>query len=260
MKKLKGAVIPAAMVLLWASVSGSGIVSAYLLPGPQKGFGTFLDLASKGLCFRHLSVSLLRVLGGFAVTVVFAIPMAVAVALNRKVYDYLEPTLEFIRHIPPISIIPLLILWMGIGEAPKIAVIILATFFPVFLNTVSGIMNADEKLKEVGTAFGLSRREILMRITLPQALPSIMVGLQLGLGYSWRSLVGAELIAASTGIGYMIIEAEQLSRTDIILVGVFAIGILGYAVDYFFLKLTNRLIKWDRERDANAGSGYFQGP
>lgn len=259
MRKLKGALIPAVLILFWGAASGSGTVNAFLLPSPQKVFGTFLDLASNGQFLRHLSVSLLRVLAGFAVTVLFAIPLAVAVALNRKVYDFIEPTLEFIRHIPPISLIPLLILWMGIGEAPKISVIILAAFFPVFLNTVSGIVNADGKLKEVGAAFGFSRREILLKITLPQALPSMLVGLQLGLGYSWRSLVGAELIAASSGIGYMMTEAEQLSRTDIILVGILAIGILGYAVDFFFIRLTNKLIKWDRERDAHESSGYYQG-
>ncbi|HSN58063.1 MAG TPA: ABC transporter permease [Clostridiaceae bacterium] len=256
MQKLKGAVIPVAILMVWAAVSAAGLVNSYLLPPPQKVFGTFLELAGKGVFFEHLAVSLMRVLAGFFATVVFAIPLAIAVALNRKVYDYLEPALEFIRHIPPISLIPLLILWMGIGEAPKIAIIIMAAFFPVFLNTVSGIMNADEKLREVGAVFGFSRRDIFTKITLPQALPSMLVGLQLGLGYSWRSLVGAELIAASSGIGYMIIEAEQLSRTDIIMVGIFAIGILGYAVDYFFLKLTNRFIKWDREKDAYAASGY----
>ena len=256
MRKFKGILIPAVLVLLWAAVTGAGLVNSYLLPSPQKVFGTFLDLAAKGLFFKNLAVSLMRVLVGFFATVVFAIPLAIIVALNRKIYDYLEPMLEFIRHIPPISLIPLLILWMGIGEAPKITIIILATFFPVFLNTVSGIMNADVKLREVGTVFNLTDWDILARITLPQALPSIMVGLQLGLGYSWRSLIGAELIAASTGIGYMIIEAEQLSRPDIIIVGILAIGILGYAVDYFFLKLTNKLIKWDRERDVYAGSSY----
>jgi len=255
-RKFKGILIPAVLVLLWAAVTGAGLVNSYLLPSPQKVFGTFLDLAAKGLFFKNLAVSLMRVLVGFFATVVFAIPLAIIVALNRKIYDYLEPMLEFIRHIPPISLIPLLILWMGIGEAPKITIIILATFFPVFLNTVSGIMNADVKLREVGTVFNLTDWDILARITLPQALPSIMVGLQLGLGYSWRSLIGAELIAASTGIGYMIIEAEQLSRPDIIMVGILAIGILGYAVDYFFLKLTNKLIKWDRERDVYAGSSY----
>jgi len=255
-RKFKGILIPAVLVLLWAAVTGAGLVNSYLLPSPQKVFGTFLDLAAKGLFFKNLAVSLMRVLVGFFATVVFAIPLAIIVALNRKIYDYLEPMLEFIRHIPPISLIPLLILWMGIGEAPKITIIILATFFPVFLNTVSGIMNADVKLREVGTVFNLTDWDILARITLPQALPSIMVGLQLGLGYSWRSLIGAELIAASTGIGYMIIEAEQLSRPDIIMVGILAIGILGYAVDYFFLKLTNKLIKWDRERDVYAGGSY----
>jgi sulfonate transport system permease protein len=256
MRKFKGILIPAALVLLWAAVTGAGLVNSYLLPSPQKVFGTFLDLAAKGLFFKHLAVSLMRVVAGFLATVIFAIPLAVVVALNRKIYDYLEPMLEFIRHIPPISLIPLLILWMGIGEAPKITIIILATFFPVFLNTVSGIMNADVKLREVGTVFNFTGRDILTKITLPQALPSMMVGLQLGLGYSWRSLIGAELIAASTGIGYMIIEAEQLSRPDIIMVGILAIGILGYAVDYFFLKLTNKLIKWDGERDTYAGSSY----
>jgi len=255
-RKFKGILIPAVLVLLWAAVTGAGLMNSYLLPSPQKVFGTFLDLAAKGLFFKNLAVSLMRVLVGFFATVVFAIPLAIIVALNRKIYDYLEPMLEFIRHIPPISLIPLLILWMGIGEAPKITIIILATFFPVFLNTVSGIMNADVKLREVGTVFNLTDWDILARITLPQALPSIMVGLQLGLGYSWRSLIGAELIAASTGIGYMIIEAEQLSRPDIIMVGILAIGILGYAVDYFFLKLTNKLIKWDRERDVYAGGSY----
>jgi len=255
-RKFKGILIPAVLVLLWAAVTGAGLVNSYLLPSPQKVFGTFLDLEAKGLFFKNLAVSLMRVLVGFFATVVFAIPLAIIVALNRKIYDYLEPMLEFIRHIPPISLIPLLILWMGIGEAPKITIIILATFFPVFLNTVSGIMNADVKLREVGTVFNLTDWDILARITLPQALPSIMVGLQLGLGYSWRSLIGAELIAASTGIGYMIIEAEQLSRPDIIIVGILAIGILGYAVDYFFLKLTNKLIKWDRERDVYAGGSY----
>jgi len=153
MRKFKGVLIPAALVLLWAAVTAAGLMNSYLLPSPQKVFGTFLDLWAKGLFFKNLAVSLMRVLVGFFATVVFAIPLAIAVALNRKIYDYLEPLLEFIRHIPPISLIPLLILWMGIGEAPKITIIILATFFPVFLNTVSGIMNADVKLREVGTVF-----------------------------------------------------------------------------------------------------------
>jgi len=203
---------------------------------------TFLDLLKNGLLIKHLLVSFYRVFVGFSLTFVAAFSLALLIALNDWLTDYITPTLEFIRHIPPIALIPILILWLGIGEKPKITVIILATFFPVFLNTLSGISNCDPKLKEVGEIFGLSKWESFYRIILPQAVPSIIVGMQIALGYSWRSLIGAELIAASAGIGYMIIDAEQLSRPDIIIVGVFTIGIFGYLIDYFFFKLTQKLI------------------
>jgi sulfonate transport system permease protein len=253
MKKYKGIVIPLVILAAWWITTGLNLVNAYLLPSPRRIFETFMYLLGNGLLIKNLAISLFRVFAGFLISVIIAIPLAVLVALNRKAYDYLEPLLEFIRHIPPIATIPLLILWMGIGEAPKISIIILATFFPVFLNTISGIVNSDVKLEEVGFVFNFSKAEILTRIIFPQALPSILVGLQLGLGYSWRSLIGAELIAASAGIGYMIIEAEQLSRPDIIIVGILAIGLMGYAVDSFFLKITNKFIKWDREKSDYAG-------
>lgn len=253
MKRLKGLVVPIIIVIIWWISTSLNLVNAYLLPSPGKIVDTILTLVGNGLLVKHLTASLYRVFAGFFISVIIAIPLAVLVALNKKAYDYLEPLLEFIRHIPPIALIPLLILWMGIGEAPKISIIILATFFPVFLNTISGIVNSDVRLEEVGTVFNFSKLDILIKIIIPQALPSILVGLQLGLGYSWRSLIGAELIAASTGIGYMIIEAEQLSRPDIIIVGILSIGLLGYVLDGFFLRTTNKLIKWDREKSDYAG-------
>ena len=201
MKKIKGLVIPIIILIIWWISTSLNLVNAYLLPSPGRIMETFLSLISNGILLKHLGASLYRVFAGFLISVLIAIPLAVLVALNKKLYDYLEPLLEFIRHIPPIALIPLLILWMGIGEAPKLSIIILATFFPVFLNTISGIVNSDIKLEEVGTVFNFSKTDILIRIIIPQALPSILVGLQLGLGYSWRSLIGAELIAASTGIG-----------------------------------------------------------
>ena len=248
MKRFKGAVIPVLLLIIWWIVTKMNMVNAYLLPSPERIFDTFVNLLGSGTLIMHIKASLLRIFLGFVITVSGAIPLAVVVALNKRVYDYLQPILEFIRHIPPISLIPLLILWLGIGEASKLTIIILATFFPVFLNTVSGIANADEKLEEVGIVFNFNKKDILTKIIFPQALPSILVGLQLGLGYSWRSLIGAELVAASTGIGYMIIEAEQLSRPDIIIVGILAIGILGFIVDNIFLRITNKFIAWNREK------------
>ena len=122
--------------------------------------------------------------------------------------------------------------------------IVLSAFFPVFLNTVSGVANCDPKLIEVGKVLGYRPFDRLVRIILPAAFPSILVGLRLGIGYSWRALVGAELLAAAAGLGYMIIEAEQISRPDIVLVGIFTIGLLGLLIDVIFDRLSYRLMPW----------------
>ncbi len=254
MKKYRGFVFPLAVILLWALGSELGWFNSYIVPHPMRVIKTGISLTEKGILGKHLGISLFRVIAGFVFTFSIAFPLAILVGLNKKTYEYLSPSLEFIRHIPPIAMIPLLILWFGIGEISKIAVIILATFFPIFINTVSGIAGCDNGLVEVGKTYGFTKWQMLVKIILPQALPSILAGMQLGLGYSWRSLMGAELIAASSGIGYMIIEAEQLSRIDIIFVGIIVIGALGYGIDYIFFKATDRLLRWEdikHDRDKN---------
>lgn len=248
-RKLKALVLPAIIFIIWYTASSFDLINSYILPHPARIFNTALYLIKEGILFKHLLVSLYRVAVGFSLTFIAAFLLAVIISLNRNLSDYISASLEFLRHIPPIALIPLLILWLGIGEEPKITVIILATFFPVFLNTLNGITNSSKKLEEVGEIFGLNKWEKFIRITLPQAIPSIIVGMQIGLGYSWRSLIGAELIAASSGIGYMIIDAEQLSRPDIIIVGVFTIGLFGYLIDYLFFKITDKFIHQGAEED-----------
>lgn len=248
-KKLKAVILPLFILICWYIGSESGFLNSYILASPLKILKTFVEILKSGMLLKHLLVSFYRVFLGFTITFTAAFLLALLIALNDWLSDYIRPTLEFIRHIPPIALIPILILWLGIGEKPKITVIILATFFPVFLNTLSGIKNCDPKLKEVGDIFGLSKWEKFYRIVLPQAVPSIIVGMQIALGYSWRSLIGAELIAASSGIGYMIIDAEQLSRPDIIIVGIFVIGIFGYLIDYVFFKITQKLIHQGGKED-----------
>ena len=131
-------------------------------------------------------------------------------------------------------LIPLLILWFGIGEVPKIIVIVLTSFFPIFINTEAGLRGCDPKLLEVGETLHMRKKEIFLKIRLPSALPDILVGMQIGLGYSWRAIVGAEMIAASKGLGYMILDAQALSRTDKVLVGILLIGIIGCVTDKLF--------------------------
>lgn len=245
---LKGSLLPLLLIAWWLVASALQMVNSYLVPSPASILHTTLVLVQKGILLKHLTTSLYRIMAGFGLTFLLAFPLAVLLGTNRRLTPYSDPLLHFIRHIPPISCIPIFILWLGIGEASKLAIIVLAAFFPVFLNTLAGIVTCDPKLIEVGQIFGLSRMEKFHLIILPAALPSIILGIRLGLGYSWRALIGAELIAASAGVGYMIIEAEQLSRPDIVIVGILVIGSIGYLIDHAFLRLSHLVLPWNGEK------------
>lgn len=216
----------------------------YLLPAPWKIVTLAWKLICEGTLWKHIQISLYRVFSGFGITFCLAFPLAILFGLSPICLELFETPLELIRHVPPLATTPLLILWLGIGEASKLAVIVLASFFPIFLNTVSAVSRCDRKLIEVGKVLGLGPFERLIRIILPSALPVIIVGMRLGFGYSWRALIGAELLAATAGLGYMIIESEELARPDIVLIGIITIGILGHLIDTLFMKLSRKLIPW----------------
>lgn len=252
---LKGLVIPGAVLMVWVLGSGLGLWNQYILPSPARTLETGYQMLAGGPLPKHVAVSLYRVFAGFGISFLIAFPLGVVLGMRSQLSSYFDPILEFIRHIPPLAVIPMLILWFGIGEVSKLIVIVLAAFFPIFLNTLNGVHYLDGKLLEVGRTFGFSSREQFLRIILPAALPYILVGMRLGLGYSWRALIGAELIAAASGIGYMILDAEQLSRPDIIVVGVLTIGILGSAIDYLFFKLTSMMTPWKAGEEAQYGGG-----
>jgi len=232
------------VLAVWSIGSAADLFNPYLIPPPWKVVGTAWKLIKNGILFRHMAVSFYRIVIGFAITCCLAFPMGLLVGLNKTSQTIWEAPLNFVRHIPPLATTPILILWFGIGEAAKLTVIVLSAFFPVFLNTVSGVANCDQKLIEVGKVLGYGPFDRLVRIILPAAFPSILVGVRLGIGYSWRALVGAELLAAAAGLGYMIIEAEQISRPDIVLVGIFTIGLLGLLIDVIFDRLSARLMPW----------------
>ena len=158
-------------------------------------------------------------------------------ALLPKISVYYEWILEFFRNIPPLSLIAILVLWFCINETPKIIIIILASFFPMFLSIQKGLTSCDIKLIEVGKIFGFSKFEIFYKIILKSALKDIFVGMRIGFGYAMRAIIGAEMIAASSGLGYLILDAEELSRADRIFVGIFTIGICGVLIDRIFLLL-----------------------
>lgn len=251
---LRGLLLPVSLLFAWQLASVYELFNPYLLPSPSKVFASFQQLCASGVLAKHLLVSLQRVALGFTISCLLAIPLGVLCGQSRRFQDYCWLLLEFLRHIPPLAAVPLIILWAGIDEASKLTIIVLASFFPLFLNTYSGIHNCDTRLLEVGRSLGFSRGELIKNIRMPAALESIAVGMQLSLGYSWRALIGAELIAASAGIGYLILDAEEMSRPDVVIVGMLAIGFIGSAVDYGFMLVIKRFFPW-REQKAGGQNG-----
>ncbi|MBS3938355.1 MAG: ABC transporter permease [Peptococcaceae bacterium] len=252
---IEGLCLPFFIVAFWFIGSGLELWNEFIIPSPQKTWQSAQFLLSEGILTSHVLVSLYRVFAGFLLAFFLAFPLGILTGMKPKVLGYLEPILELIRHIPPLATVPMLILWFGIGETPKLVIIILTTFFPIFLNTLNGVVHCDKKLLEVGQSFGFNSRDKFMKIILPASLPNILIGMRIGLGYSWRALMGAELIAASAGIGFMINEATHLSRPDIIIVGILTIGIIGTVSDHLFFRILHRFVPWKDEKEVQNGGG-----
>lgn len=234
------------LLLIWHIVASMKLVSAYALPSPQKVFNTFTTMLMSGVIFRDIIVSIKRVGNGFSCAFLLAFTVGMITFLKPKLNEYYEFLIQFFRNVPPLSLTPLLILWCGIGETTKIVIIVLASFFPMYLNIVKGFVSCEPKLLEVGRMFGFSSFKQFYRIILPNAIGDILVGMRIGLGYSFRAIIGAEMIAASSGLGYSILFAQQTSRTDKVIVGIMMIGLVGYTCDKLCSLLIAIYLKGDK--------------
>ena len=200
-------------------------------------------MLQSGEIFVDVAISFGRVLKGFFIAFVLAFTMGTYRILRPGIEKYYEYILQFFRNVPPLSMIPLLILWCGIGETTKTVIIVLASFFPMYLNIVKGFTGCDKHLLEVGDVFGYTRVKKFTHIILPYASADILVGMRIGMGYSWRAIIGAEMVAASTGLGHMILFAQQMSRTDKVIVGIVIIGIVGLVTDKIFGMIIKKIWK-----------------
>lgn len=246
-KVIKTSISILALLLLWTTVTELGLVSSYILPSPAKVFDSFLKMLQSGEIFEDIYISYIRVLKGFFMATGLAFLLAMIRVVLPKFSDYYETILQFLKNVPPLSLISLLILWCGIGETTKIGIIVLTAFFPIYLNTVKGFVSCDKKLLEVGEIYGYSKVSSFFKIRLPYAMSDILVGMRIGLGYSWRAIISAEMIAASTGLGHMILFAQQMSRTDKVIVGILVIGVVGYLTDRLFSIIIDKSLKGSQE-------------
>ncbi len=235
---------PLALVLLWQAASTVGLLSPRTLAAPSTILLTAWDLLASGQLPWHILVSLARVLAGLGIGLAAGILLALTAGLSRLGEDVVDAPVQMLRTLPFLALVPLFILWFGIGETPKVALVALGTTFPIYLNLFAGIRGVEPRLVEMGRVFGLDRRGLVRHVILPSALPSALVGLRYSLGVAWLSLVVAEQVNATAGIGYLINDARDFLRTDVILVGLVLYALLGLGADSLVRLLERRLLAW----------------
>jgi sulfonate transport system permease protein len=235
---------PIALVALWQVSSSTGLLPPDKLSSPWTVLQAGVEVARSGELGSAFTVSLGRVAVGFLVGAAIAVVLGVSSGLSRWGEVLIDPSVQMLRTLPFLGLIPLFILWFGIGEEPKIALVALGVAFPLYLNIHSGIRNADDQLIEATTALGYTKAERLWHVILPGALPQTLVGLRLSLGTAWLALIVGETVNADAGLGYLINNAREFLRTDVVVVGLVVYAVLGLATDYLVRLLERRALRW----------------
>lgn len=239
-------VIPVTLLIVWEILSRAGIIRPSILPPPSAILLTLMDMLKSGEIFHHLGVSILRVLQGYALGASLGIITGILMGLFKPIEKAFSLITGLLRPIPIVAWVPMLILWMGIDESSKITVIAIGSFWPTLLNVIHGIKSTDKKYLEVAEILEKNKFTVLTKVVFPSALPSIFTGLRVAIGIAWMSVIAAELIAAASGIGYLIMYAREISQPDVMLVGVLSIGITGLLIDVLIRKIEVRFLKWNR--------------
>ncbi len=237
----------AALLILWqyASVAWLDATTRTLLPPPSAIVSAAWELIGSGELFRHLFDSLKREIVAF-LWAAAAIPLGIAMGWWKAVNEQMDPLIEILRPVPPLAWIPLSILWFGIGDTQNQFIIFLGIFFPILLNTVTGVRGIEPNLVRAARCLGANEWNILWRVVLRAALPQIVTGIRIGLGVGWMALVAAELVGASSGLGFLINDARTVLRTDYIIVGMATIGLVGLLIDQVIRKLVRHMLPWSR--------------
>ena len=238
-------ILPIALLSLWQLISSVGWLPPRVLPSPLSVCQAGWRLTVTGELPTHLLESFRRALLGFALGGAIGFLLGLVNGLWRLSYQFLDSSLQMVRNVPHLALIPLVILWFGIGESAKLFLIVLGVFFPIYLNTTHGVRSVDPRLVEMGRSYGLSPLDLILKIVLPGALPSILVGVRYALGITWLTLIVAETIASDNGIGYMTMNARDFLQTDVMLLGILLYAFLGKMADLLTRLLERYLLRWN---------------
>src|ERR1700678_2861008 len=237
--------VPVLLLISWQWASSAGVLPSRFLPSPRAVVTSFIELSPSGELWIQARVSTLRALSGFVVGGGIGLLLGLLTASLHWAEVLLDTTIQMVRNIPPLALIPLVILWFGIDESAKLFLVALGVFFPVYINTFHGIRSVDRGLLEMGRTYGLSGWPLYREIILPGALPSILVGVRFSLGLMWVILIVAETISARSGIGYMTMNAREFMQTDVMVVGILLYAILGKLADLLAKGLERYWLRWN---------------
>lgn len=247
-----GAVLPVALLLLWEALARAGALPPNLLPAPSRVLATIGELARTGELWPHLGHTLMRVALGFGLGGALATVLGALTGYLPLVRRLLDPLLQGLRNIPSLAWVPLFILWLGIYETSKVTLIAVGVFFPVYLGIMTGIQHVDRKLVEVGRVYRLSGLALVRRVFLPATLPAYLVGLRNGLSLGWMFVVAAEIMGATKGLGFLLIDGQMTGRPQIILASILLFAVLGRSTDALLALLSRRLLRW---QDTHGSAG-----
>lgn len=234
---------------LWWLISATGMANPTLLPSPSTVIKAFVEMARDGSIFRDIAISVSRALGGFLVATVIGVPLGILIGRSRWAKAIVDPWIEMLRPVPPIAFLPLVVLWFGIGETSKLVVVAYGAMFPILINTVHGVRSIETSLIRAARALGASNRQIFYLVVLPAAVPSVVTGLRLGAGMAIFVLVAAELLGSSAGLGWLIMDSREHFFTDRIMVGIIALGIVGYLINRGLLTAERLIVRWRPQQE-----------
>ncbi|WP_029592411.1 aliphatic sulfonate ABC transporter permease SsuC [Franconibacter pulveris] len=236
--------LPVGIIVIWQFASQTGWLSTRILPSPEGVVEAFWNLSASGELWHHLAISAWRALIGFSIGGAIGLALGLISGLSRWGERLLDTSIQMLRNVPHLALIPLVILWFGIDESAKIFLVALGTFFPIYINTWHGIRNIDHGLLEMARSYGLSGFSLFAQVILPGALPSIMVGVRFALGLMWLTLIVAETISANAGIGYLAMNAREFLQTDVVVVAIILYALLGKLADVSAQRLERLWLRW----------------
>jgi taurine transport system permease protein len=238
----------AALLFVWWGVTTMGWVKPLFLPSPQAIVQKFFEVWANGFTgtplWEHILISAARVFGAFVLACAIGIPLGLAMGMSPIMRGIFDPPIEFYRPIPPLAYLPLMIIWFGIGETSKVLLIFLSVFAPIALGARAGVRSAAIEQIHAAYSFGATRWQVMRRVILPSAMPEILTAMRIGIGFGWTTLVAAEMVAATKGLGYMVLSASQFLQTPTVIMGIFVIAAIAYAFDMLMRFLERRLVPW----------------